>query len=148
MREQNFISEGELEACVEKSFDELQKREWPCDIHILDFIQDNYRYRQIFYAPNHPAPNVLLEITQRILKFMGVSDMTFNNYDLLLSDGFALHGQDVPVYPKVKAMFGWSDGDCLNEYNANTGVSGFRGDYITFLQEYVRRCWADKLRPE
>ena len=61
---------------------------------------------------------------------------------------YAFRSQDVPIYPKVKKCLILSDNDCLNEYNANIGISGFRGDYIAFLQEYVRRCWADKIRPE
>lgn len=72
LREQKFISEGEVKNCVERSFDELKKHEWACDIR------------------------------DKILK----------------------------------------------EYEANRFFWSFKGDYITFLQEYVRRCWADKLRSE
>lgn len=144
---QEFISEDEVKAEAEKSFDELRKREWACDIRISDFLFDNYRQQQIFYAPSHPTPNVILEMVQRILKFMDITDMTFQNMNILLSAESSLIGQDAPIYPRVQKIFGLPEDSVMKEYYANRYFWSFKGDYIKFLTEYVKYAWKDKVIP-
>lgn len=143
---QNFISESEVLAGVENSFSELKKREWACDIHMLDFVIDNYK-RQIFYSPNHPTQNVILELARRILKFMDISDTSFQNVDSLMSEENSLIGQDIPIYPKVKEILGLKDS--LENFYANkyfpTNFKFFRANYVDFLVAYATTCWKDKL---
>lgn len=146
IKAQNFISKDEVLAGVEKSFEELKKREWACDIHMSDFVVDNYK-RQIFYSPNHPTQNVLLELSRRILNFMDISDTSFKNTDWLLSEKNSLMGQDIPIYPKVKEILGLKDS--LNIFYANRNLPwNFKADYVEFLVEYAKTCWKDKLKLE
>ena len=150
LKAQNFISKEEVLAGVEKSFAELKKREWACDIHMSDFVVDNYKRQQIFYSPDHIAPNVLLELSRRVLKFMDISDTSFQNTDWLMSENHSLIGQDIPIYPKVKEILGLKDS--LNVFYANryfpTEFGKFRANYIDFLVEYAKTCWKDKLQLE
>ena len=143
IKKQDFISEKEVLEGVEKSFEELRKREKICDIHMSDVVVENYTKKQIFYSPNHPSQEILWEETKRILKFIGIDDMTFDNFEKLLDEKSSLIGVDIPIYPKVKKILGLKNS--LTKYYSNKGVSNFRGDYIEFLTEYVRRCWKDKI---
>ena len=143
---QDFISEDEVKICVEKSFAELKKREWACDIHMLDFVTDNYLRQQIFYSPNHPTQNVIMELAHRILNFMDISDKSFFMTDALLDIRNSLIGQDIPIYPKVKKILGLQNS--LEEYFANIHMGNtwtFRANYLDFLIEYVKLCWKDKI---
>ena len=142
---QDFISEDEVKICVEKSFAELKKREWACDIHMLDFVTDNYLRQQIFYSPNHPTQNVIMELAHRILDFMDISDKSFFMTDALLDIRNSLIGQDIPIYPKVKKILGLQNS--LEEYFANRYLPNwtFRANYLDFLIEYVKLCWKDKI---
>ena len=144
IEEQDFISPTEVLAKVEKSFAELKKRQWPCDIHILDFIIDNYKRRQMFYCPNHPTQNVILELVHRILRFMDISDMSFEHMEVLMHPQNSLKGQDIPIYPKVAEIIG------LEEYEkddifANWYMWPFKGNYVEYLLEYARHSWKDEL---
>ena len=142
---QDFISEDEVKICVEKSFAELKKREWACDIHMLDFVTDNYLRQQIFYSPNHPTQNVIMELAHRILNFMDISDKSFFMTDALLDIRNSLIGQDIPIYPKVKKILGLQNS--IDEYFANRYLPNwtFRANYLDFLIEYVKLCWKDKI---
>lgn len=114
-----------------------------------DFVVDNYK-RQIFYSPNHPTQNVLLELSRRILNFMDISDTSFQNTDFLMSESQSLIGQDIPIYPKVKEILGLKNS--LNVFYANkyfpTEFKNFRANYVDFLVEYAKTCWKDKLKLE
>lgn len=143
IKRQDFISEEDVLSGVEKSFEELRRREKVCDIHMSDIVVENYKRRQIFYSPNHPIQEILLEETKRILKFIGISDMTFNNLKTLLDVKSSLIGQDIPIYPKVKKILGLQN--FLTEYYPNKYLWNFRGDYIEYLTEYAKWYWKDKL---
>ena len=114
-----------------------------------DFVVDNYK-RQIFYSPNHPTQNVILELAHRVLKFMDISDTSFQNTDFLMSESQSLIGQDIPIYPKVKEILGLKDS--LNVFYANkyipTEFKNFRANYVDFLVEYAKTYWKDKLKIE
>lgn len=131
---------------MEKSFGELKKREWPCDIHILDFLTDNYKRTQLFYSPNHPTNNVLSVLTQRILHFMDISDTNFGQANVMnpMDQAFSVIGQDIPVYPKVASVIGLQE--YFVESFANAYMWPFRANYLDFLLEYAKQCWADKLK--
>ena len=137
-----FITENEVKANVERSFNELRKREWPCDIHMSDYIVDNYQRKQLFYSNNHPIQSVILELAYRILRFMDISDLTFTNMDFLQVQD-SLIGQDVPIYPAVKKILNLKDS--LEEYYPNRYLWPFRGNYLDYLTEYVKWCWKERL---
>ena len=143
LEKQEFISEKEVLFHVEKSLKELREREKICDIQMSDVIVKNYKSRQIFYATNHPTQDILFELAKRILKFIGINDMNFDNLDLLLDEKYSLYGQDIPIYPKVKKILGLQNSEPV--YYANRYLWPFNGNYIEYLTEYAKWCWKDKI---
>lgn len=70
----------ELEKNVQNSLDELKRREnkvfdndFPVDIKISDYIENNYKKKFLFHTYNHPTNELLFELVRRILKRLNIS---------------------------------------------------------------------------
>ena len=142
IQRQSFISADEIKKCVEHSFDELEKREWICDLKISDFIYDNYKRNHLFVSPEHPTPTVTLELTQRILKFIGISDMTFNEMDKLMIPIPELM-QALPIYSKVQTVLGLKR--IIQKAYPNPWCWNFHGNYVEYAVEYALTCWKNNI---
>ena len=143
--DENFIPPEEIQTTVDKSLNELQYREKICDVYISDYIADNYRNEQIFFAKNHPYPMVAFELVKRILKHLGHRSENFLNLPAWLDDKnfpYSLIGQDVPIYPAVKKFFKFEVS--LEEYYANKYLWEFRGNFRDYMREYILQCWHEK----
>ena len=84
-----------------------------------------------------------MELARRILRFMDISDTSFQNTDALMDLQGSLIGQDIPIYPRVKEILGLRNTSSV--YYANRYGWDFHGDYIEFLVEYAKWCWKDAL---
>ena len=93
-----FLADNIIKDCIERSFYNLEKRENITDIKISDYIKQNYSDRQMFYAPNHPNNELLIEMSKRILGYLGF-DVDLNAE--AASTFVSLMGEDVVVYPAV-----------------------------------------------
>ena len=142
IKNQKFILIDEVKNHVENSFEQLKKREWTCDLNISDFISDNYKRKQLFMAPDHPIPIVVLELVHRILKFMYISDMSFNCMDELLKEHPELN-QSLPVYPSVQNILKLQSS--FPVVYPNPWFWDFHGNYVDYLVEYVKWCWKDNI---
>lgn len=105
LKKKDFYDLKSVEKCVRKSFVELEKREQYCDVIISDYIKENYREKQLFYAPNHPINEVIKECAHRILNFIGIpsSKQPLDDY---LENYYSLRGEDIPIYPSVVKEIG------------------------------------------
>lgn len=101
--DEDFLSEKEIERCVENSFENLLLREERTDIKISDYVKKYYKDRQLFFAPNHPNNELLLECSIRVLAFLGIdNDIKPEPVDSFVS----LMGEDIVVYPSVIKRLG------------------------------------------
>ena len=141
----DFLSREEIQLGIDESLAELKNREWICDVKISDYIEDNFRDKQIFYTTNHPFAFVMFELMRRVLKFIGMrSDNFINRRDLVdeQNQTFSIIGFNIPIYPSVQKFFDFRE--CEKIYWANMGLSSLRGDFQTFSHEYIKQCWAEK----
>ena len=141
----DFLTSEEVQRAIDNSFAELKKREWICDLKISDYIEENFDETQLFYSRNHPINIVMMEMAQRILRFVGFKSMTFSNFDRLISaqnDEMNLIGQDTPIYPAVLKNLHLKDR--LEKYWANKPHWDFCADFRDFQREYIKQCWAEK----
>ena len=96
--DEEYLSGEVIQKCVNDSLENLQKREERTDIKISDFVKSHYRERQLFFAPNHPNNELLLECSVRILTFLGMAnDIKTESVNSFVS----LMGEDLVVYPSV-----------------------------------------------
>ncbi len=143
--DEDFIPQDVIQTAVEKSLNELKNREFLCDIKMSDYVEDNFRIQQIFYAPNHPVTFVLFELARRILKFIGIRSEAFRDLKNMFDEeniDYSLIGQEIPIYPSVKKFFEGTE--FLEKFYANSYFGDFRADFRDFTREYILRCWAEK----
>ena len=142
---ENFISTKEIQMYIDFSMNELKRRESICDIRISDFVEDNYKYKQMFYSPNHPFQFVLFELVRRILKFIGIRSESFYHLNDMLDENcyvYSLIGQDMPIYPAVRKYFVGTE--FLEKSYANRYFWDLYANFRDFTREYIRLCWAEK----
>lgn len=78
----------------------LKQREQECDIKICDFIEENYKTKQLFYDPNHPSNELIYEKGKRILKLLHLDIQN----DIVIND--ALDDGELFIYGCVKDALG------------------------------------------
>ena len=143
---ENFILKQDIMDHVWHSISELEKRDWLCDVHILDFVVDNFSYKQLFYSNNHPIAIALIELTKRILKFIGIDKGIFlNDFQLInpYNHYFSLIGQGMPIYPCVIKALNLKEYE--NEIYANAYLWNFKGNFQEYIKTYIKYCWSNKL---
>ncbi len=140
----NFLSEKKLKEGIDNSLNELEKREWNCDVKMLEVIEKNYRNIQLFFAPEHPIPMVILELTRRVLDLIGMHSTFFINMPILANGGISLKGQDIPIYPCIIKYLNFKEYE--KKYFANTCLWKFNAEFDKFIFEYISWCWKEKLQ--
>ena len=143
--DENFMPPAEIKAHVENSIAMMHVKERNCDIKIADYIEANYQDQQIFYSPGHPSQTIILELTRRILRQIGIKSDNFLRLSNLLNEknfSVTMRGQDVPIYPCVLKFFDFQEH--LETYWANRYVWDFFGNFREFYREYIRQCWDEK----
>ena len=81
----------------------MQRREEHTNITISDYIRKHFEKRQLFFSPNHPNNELLLECTVRILDFLGMDTVVKTE---VVNSHMSLMGEDVVVYPSVVKKIG------------------------------------------
>lgn len=136
----NFFSKEFINEQVEKSFEKLFLKEEKCNIKMLDYIQEHYIEQQLFYSPNHPTNFLIKECTIRILKYLGIEDVSFEDeqiFDLNISN--SLRGQDIVIYPAViKAlnMKQWEKIYYPNRYL----IDNYYCSFNKYVADYIQMC--------
>lgn len=138
----NFISKNDIDKKVKESFLKLQEHEMNVDIKISDYIENNYRKKQLFYSPNHPVEDLLLEYCNRILTYMGFSQIKYQQSDLI-TECITLKGQDIPIYPSVINCLGLKEYETrfyINRYVDSELVGSFH-EYIELYYYSNNKCF-------
>ena len=100
----DFLEKNTILKNINDSLEEFTKRESICDVHIIDYIKENFCYEQLFFSPNHPSNVLLVELTNRILNYIGIDRTIYINMYKILNPydlNFSLIGQGLPIYTSV-----------------------------------------------
>jgi hypothetical protein len=68
----DFLTANRLDASLERNRKELESRDKNLDVSITDYIFANFRDKQLFYSPNHPAIDVLVALCNGIIAKLGL----------------------------------------------------------------------------
>lgn len=98
--QEDFIDYTKIRENAMDSIVELKNREQDSDVCITDYIIQHYKEKQLFYSLNHPIEELLIEYTNRILKYIGFDELKLSVNDFCMLVG-SLKGQDIPLYPSV-----------------------------------------------
>lgn len=121
---------------------ELLKRDAECDIQIMDYILKNYRKTLLFYSKNHPDNCVLIELTKRLLEYLGYRDFNPENIFIPQLDEW----QEI-IYPSVARFLElefsketYRDAAIDERYDLEGAVK----NYISYIQdEWTREDYND-----
>lgn len=133
IRDENFIASEIIEQASDESLSELKEREEDADIKISDYIELNYRKKQLFYSPNHPINTVLIEYARRIIRYLGLKDDEIRE-DIVYMKAGSLKGQDIPVYPSVIKTLGLKEYDRLYYINLY-----LEPELLVEFEEYIKK---------
>jgi len=64
---------SELSMSVEKSLEELHKRDLSSDVNIAEYISSRWQEQRLFFTFNHPAACLLVELSRQIAEVAGLS---------------------------------------------------------------------------
>lgn len=134
----DFWPESEVIDKSEQSLQEMARREHNCAVKIVDYLCKHYRERQLFYAPNHPVNEVLIEAAKRLLSVLGFGSENIVDEKLLVAEPM-LKVQDAAVYPAVIKALKLREYE--QDYLANSQVWNFHGDFMNFQRKYLRWRW-------
>ncbi|MBD8793238.1 hypothetical protein IFR09_20605 [Pseudomonas syringae] len=113
-----------LEKYIDESLANLREREQECDVVISDFIEENYKRRQLFWTFNHPTNELLTFITDQIIKKIGCVPS-----DVRVEKEF-LQEAILPVFPFVMKNLEMS-------FEAKT----FAMEGVKDYEQYIEICW-------
>lgn len=139
IQDRAFIAYPIIEEAVNQSISELKDREKEAAVRISDYIESRYKEKQLFYSPNHPINEVLIEYARRIIRHMELEDQEISEDLVYLKTG-CLKGQDVPIYPSVIAALGLKEYDCqyyINRYLEPKFLVGFD----EYIRKYILYCF-------
>ena len=101
--DEDYLSYQEVQKHIDNSFENLEMREQFTDIKISDYIRKNFEERQLFFSPNHPNNELLIQCAIRILDFLGMDNTIWTEpVDSFMS----LMSEDVVIYPSVIRQIG------------------------------------------
>lgn len=114
-----------LEGYIDESLFNLREREQDCHVKISDFIEDNYKNRQLFWTFNHPTNELLTYMADQIIDRLGFSPVQNKAPHEFLQETI------LPIFPFISKNLGMSFDA---EEFAMEGMKSYR--------EYVSLCWS------
>ena len=129
----DYYSKEVIDKILKSDFEEMEKREATCDVKIADFIKENYAKRILFHSCNHPTHFLMREVSERVIRFLGIEDTSFDD-EWLVRKKWSLKGQDLPIYPSVAKVMGLNIANRV--YFCNQAVFPFPVDFKEWLETF------------
>lgn len=131
----DVISREEVTKQLKKNLAFIKGAEKLSAIKISDFFLENYKKSIIYYDYKHLGDLLVREYSRRVLTYMGIKNITFDN------ESECLPFTDTPIYPSVAKYLDLEMIDSDTKYR----VIKFDGTDIylsfeEFYREYIRRC--------
>lgn len=143
IKNEEFLNEDDIEQNVIQSFNELERRETFLDIRISDYIKQYYKDMQLFYDPYHPCNFLLKELVIRILKFLQIQDLTFENDQIFDIDiKCNLREGSIPIYPSVVKVLNLKQWEKI-AHPSNYRLPGVYFSFEEFIKKYIYVCLYD-----
>lgn len=137
----DLFDDNTIQKRCKRSIHILKQKEESVDIPIVDYIENNYQKRQLFYTHNHPKNIVIYEYVKRILKALTIEKIDeFTEEELYLEFG-SLRINNFPILPCVIKALG------LENYELKMRISDVTPKLLSiedYMKEYIYRCYGRK----
>lgn len=129
------VMDAEVEATTRQL--QMREREGRVDFEISGFILDNFRERQLFMTPDHPATELYKFVVEKIVDALGIRiDPSFYSSKVEVQEGIR-----TPIPPGVANVLGLKFGA------SDWGNNEFLGDAYYSLRDYARTIFhAEEMR--
>ena len=115
INEEDIIERGKIRKALDLFINKVAKREKGWDIHISDWIIENYRKKQLFYDGNHPTEYVVNYVCNKLIEALGFSGGVVYEYSTKMD------ALEVPIYGQVKRELGLNySSDVMRRYSGNS----------------------------
>lgn len=136
LNKDNLFSTDELIENVDRSLNELRKREKECDISISDYIEENYKEKCLFYTPSHPVTDVLVEVMRRVYTFLEIKNYSIRIDKLPENDGL-----EMIIYPSVKRKLGLEFEK--KTFRFNRDIENKKSSLMDYIVKYQKYCFPE-----
>lgn len=128
--EDYFVIQNQWESDLLK----WRTREKSWDINIIDFIEENYQKKQLFYDIGHPSNYLLKEIANRILKLFKIDDLVKD-----IDAEWELDAHEVPVYPCIRRALSleWTQQFMRKNSFEKIILGNTYMDFEEYIREYI-----------
>lgn len=133
---EDYISEDKVNEHFDKSIKWMKMYERQCTIKIADYIEKNGKDRILYYSVTHPETELMIEITRRILKEIGVDSEDLTSKLSYAGELFDLHSHGESVYPCVIKGLGIQNSTDRRVQYGN--YKEIRLDFKEYIREYIR----------
>ncbi len=134
----DFYSPEFLSNTVDRSLQELAKRESNLSVKVSSFIRENYQQYHLFNTQNHPSDILGFHVVNQILKLLKIPILA---QDLLTKNPqrWILNKFQIPIYPSVakhlKLNFIEKDTVYRHSSFSTNGMT-----FARYIKEYVALC--------
>jgi hypothetical protein len=127
----------DLDALLDESLFRERQKEKDAVIALTDFIEANWRTRQLFLTPNHPDKTLLLAIADAVLESLGLGRTPLSLRSAFTPDYPAF---ELPIQPQVGTHFGLPFADADRLYS----IYGRPMNFARYAACYIR-CLSRRL---
>lgn len=132
MSKKDLVPKEEILSNFEKYLQKIRDREINLDVHVFEFIRQNYRDRQLFFDLGHPTNIVMEEIWRQVCNIMGIEPVLITPVEKMLDE------YEEPILPCVKEALGLSyGGDCRIRKSDRSYRLSDEMNLSSYIKEYI-----------
>lgn len=129
-----YYSDDFLEEHCKTQLELFKTKEFDADVKMFDWLEENMPKRILFYSYNHPHPEVIKELTTRILLYIGIRNNSFIDEDNIFAKN-RMDLQEQIIYPSVYRFLGISETNRV--VRPNSLATGFILDFDDYVRFYI-----------
>lgn len=141
---ENEIRSFDVQKNADNLFAKYKKREQKCDIKIVEFIEERYKDKLMFYDIAHPVNEVFYEIAYRICEFLDV-DISDNWFDITNVMGITKYATPIYKYVKEGLKLKFRTNNDIGESRRIT-LTAKKMNLKEYVSEYCFWCWREKIK--
>lgn len=124
----------DITGILKKQMDYLRQSEKDSIFHVADFVQEQFTQTKLFHLINHPALPIFLNVTNTILKHLGLPLLAGFKFDPFIN-------HQMPIHPSVIRYHGltWCNENAT--YRIMDKVFSFE-EYVSFYYD----CYVEKYK--
>jgi len=137
LKNEDFYTKEFLEERAKNEIETFRKIEEPVDVKMADYIEENYKKELLFLSSNHPIAKVIMELTRRLLAYLGNE-----NIEVYYTVSDILKGRDEILYPSVIKAFNLDKNYNYMMYYLHKSIDdSLVYSFDNYIRAYIGMCY-------